>query len=81
MIDARDAMLFEHRIGPGIFLGKRIGGDPVMFQKGLNLHAIVTVKGYGTPWAVVVYASGVKMGIVRRLCECVRIQMLAQKTV
>jgi hypothetical protein len=38
MISAVDTVLFENRVRLRIFLGKRIAGDPVVFQKRLNLH-------------------------------------------
>ena len=39
VIHAGDAVFLEHRIGLRIFLGERIGGDAVMFEKLLDLHA------------------------------------------
>ena len=39
MVHAGDAVFLEHRIGLRIFLGERIGGDAVMFEELLNLHA------------------------------------------
>ncbi len=53
VINAGDAVFFEHRIGLRILFGERIAADAVMFEKLLYFHGVSLQERFATPKSLI----------------------------